>query len=245
MGDIETAVVLVGGQGLRLWPLTEEIPKCMLPIGDKPVIYWVLNWLKSNGIKKAVIGVAYKQEVVREYLRDNTFGLKIEISEHTIEAETGGGFKLAINRFVDDDDFVAMNGDVVTNMNLQGIMRSHLSHRPRPRATIAVSPLICPFGLVQLQDTFIVEFREKPTIPDRLVSSGIYIFNREIFHLLPDQGPIEQLSFPNLSSRGLIRAHRLTLTERWIPVDTIKDIAKAEEELRYWGLLKSKIQLSK
>ncbi|MEM7824408.1 MAG: sugar phosphate nucleotidyltransferase, partial [Candidatus Aenigmatarchaeota archaeon] len=112
--DVKTAVVLVGGAGLRMYPLTENKPKCMIEIAGKPILFWVLNWLKSNGIKNVVVGVAYKKEIVVNYLKNNNFGLNIAISEHSVEGETGEGFRLAIERYVNDENFIAMNGDELT-----------------------------------------------------------------------------------------------------------------------------------
>ena len=93
MKRIETAVILVGGSGLRMRPLTEDMPKCMVPLQGKPLIYWILNWLKSYDYKQVVLGVAYRKEVIINYLKENNQGLKIDISEHTVEGETGEGFR--------------------------------------------------------------------------------------------------------------------------------------------------------
>ncbi len=105
MRKIETAVILVGGAGLRMRPFTEDMPKCMVPIKGKPLIHWTVSWLKSYGFKHLVMGVAYHKEVVIDYLKDNSQGLKIDFSEHTVEGETGEGFRLAISRFVKDRRF--------------------------------------------------------------------------------------------------------------------------------------------
>ncbi len=99
-------------------------------------MYWILSWLKSNGVDHAVFGVAYRKEVIINYLRENPQGMKIDISEHTVEGETGEGFRLAISRFVTDDDFLAMNGDEITNLDLERLEDTHL--KKKGVATIAV-----------------------------------------------------------------------------------------------------------
>ena len=71
MKKIKTAVILVGGSGLRMRPFTEDMPKCMVPLQGKPLVYWILSWLKSNGVDHAVFGVAYRKEVIINYLREN------------------------------------------------------------------------------------------------------------------------------------------------------------------------------
>jgi len=179
---IQTAVILVGGAGLRMHPLTEDMPKCMIPLHGKPLLYWTLTWLKNYDFKTIVLGVAYRKEVVVNYLKENPMGVEVNFSEHTIEGETGEGFRLAIERYVNDGDFLAMNGDEFANLNLQEFAEFHLKHKPV--ATIAVSPMQSPFGILEIDGDNIVGFKEKPILADKLVSIGIYVFNHSIFRLL-------------------------------------------------------------
>src|SRR4030067_1315664 len=123
---IRTAVILVGGAGLRMRPLTEDLPKCMIPILGKPLVYWTLTWLRDSGFKHVVLGVSYLKETVINYVKENPVGIKVDFSEHTQEGETGEGFRLAIKRHVDDENFLAMNGDELTNLNLEKIIDFHL-----------------------------------------------------------------------------------------------------------------------
>jgi len=233
---IKTAVVLVGGAGLRMDHMTEDKPKAMIEVGRKPVIYWVLNWLKSHGIENVVLGVAYKKDVIIDYIKkNNSFGLNIKFSEHTLEGETGEGFRLAIERHVDDENFIAMNGDELTNLDLSKLIDSHLKNKQF--ATIAVSPLKSPFGIVELWEDSIIGFREKPIITDKFVSAGIYVFNKKIKNFLPEKGSIEKTTFPLLAEKGLIKSHKLSSNDRWTTVNTIKDIIRAEEELKLMGFI--------
>ena len=80
--EIRTAVILVGGAGLRLRPITNDLPKCMIPLHGKPLIYWTLTWLKESGFEHAVLGVSYLKEKVIQYVRENEkiFGLKVDFS---------------------------------------------------------------------------------------------------------------------------------------------------------------------
>jgi NDP-sugar pyrophosphorylase family protein len=152
-------------------PLTEDMPKCMVPLQGKPLIYWILNWLKSYGFKHVVLGVAYRKEVIIKYLQENDQGLRIDFSEHTVEGETGEGFRLAITRFVKDEDFLAMNGDEITNRNLERLEEAHLKNKPV--ATIAVYPMRSPFGILELEGDDIVGFHEKVLLENTLVSIGV------------------------------------------------------------------------
>ena len=225
---IETAVILVGGSGLRMRPFTEDMPKCMIPLQGKPLIYWILSWLKSYGFKHVVMGVAYRKELVIDYLRANPQGLKIDFSEHTVEGETGEGFKLAINRFVKDENFLAMNGDEITNLNLERLEETHLKNKPV--ATIAVAPMRSPFGILELEGDKIVGFKEKTLLENTLVSIGVYVFNRQILSYLPTTGSIEKIVFPELARKRLLTACRLTPSEVWLTINSVKDLSVAEKE---------------
>ncbi len=225
---IRTAVVLVGGSGLRCRPLTEDLPKSMIPLHGKPLIHWTLTWLRDFGFEHVVLGVSYLKEVIIEYLRENPVGIKIDFSEHTQAGETGEGFRLAIKRHVPDENFLAMNGDELTNMNLERFVDFHLAQKGV--ATIAVSPMQSPYAVLEIKGNDIVGFLEKPVLDDTLVSAGIYIFNHGICDYLPEIGKIEKTAFPQLAEKGLLKAYRIGKKERWITVNTVKDLSTAEKE---------------
>ena len=228
MKKIQTAVILVGGSGLRMRPFTNDMPKCMIPLQGKPLVYWIISWLKSYGFKHVVMGVAYRKEVVINYLKENPQGLKIDFSEHTVEGETGEGFRLAISRFVKDNDFLAMNGDEITNLNLERFEETHLKHDPV--ATIAVAPMRSPFGILELEGDDIVGFKEKALMENMPVSIGVYIFNRKILDYLPTTGSIERDVFPVLAQKRLLKACQLKPDELWLTINSVKDLSVAEKE---------------
>lgn len=209
-------------------PLTEDMPKCMVPLQGKPLIYWILNWLKSYGFKHVVLGVAYRKEVIINYLKENNQGLKIDFSEHTVEGETGEGFRLAISRFVNDEDFLAMNGDELTNLNIERLEEMHLKNKPV--ATIAVSPMRSPFGILEIIGDDIVDFHEKVLLENTLVSIGVYIFNRQILGYIPTTGSIERTVFPVLAKKRLLKAFRLKPDESWLTINSVKELSVAEKE---------------
>jgi NDP-sugar pyrophosphorylase family protein len=200
----------------------------MVPLCGKPLIYWTLTWLRDYGIEHAVLGVSYHKEAVINYVNSNPLGLKVDFSEHTQEGETGEGFRLAIKRHVEDENFVAMNGDELTNLNLEKLVDFHLSQKGL--ATVAVSPMQSPFAVLEINGNNITGFREKPLLEDTLVSSGIYVFNHEICKYLPVTGSIEKITFPLLAKEKLLKAYRLNSNERWLTVNCVKDLSIAEKE---------------
>ena len=236
MRKIGTAVILVGGAGLRMRPFTEDMPKCMVPIKEKPLIHWTVSWLKSYGFKHLVMGVAYRKEVVIDYLKNNSQGLKIDFSEHTVEGETGEGFRLAISRFVKDDDFLAMNGDEVTNLDLERLEESHLKNKSV--ATVSVAPMRSPFGILELEGDEVVSFKEKPLVENMFVSIGVYIFNQKILSYIPENGSIEKTVFPLLVKKKALKACRLKPEELWLTINSVKELSVAEREFAKLGRVK-------
>ncbi len=237
--DINTAVVLAGGEGLRLRPLTDQRPKAMIPLAGKPIIGWIIEWLLRNGIARIVVGVAYKKEIVTEYLSSLSLGVEVKISEHTVEGGTGEGFRLAIQRHVNDNAFLAMNGDEITNIPISEFAEFHF--RNGGLATIAVSHLRSPFGVVEITGNKIIGFREK-AILDAYVSAGVYIFNREIIQFLPVKGNIETDTFPVLAQDGKLRAYRHK--GFWGTINTLKDLREIEMNLMSGGLFNQQNQRS-
>lgn len=225
---IQEGVILVGGAGLRMLPLTEDMPKAMIKLRGKPILYWTLNWLKKYGFKHVVLGVAYRKEVIINYIKNNPFALNIDFSVHTVEGGTGEGFRLAIERYVHDENFLAMNGDELTNLNLNKLVNFHMEHRPA--ATIVVSPMRSPYGIVEIRGNDIVGFKEKPILKDKFVSTGIYTFSYEILDYLPRKGALEKITFPSLAEKERLKAYKLGENERWLTINSCKDLSLAEEE---------------
>jgi NDP-sugar pyrophosphorylase family protein len=233
MKEVETAVILVGGAGLRMRPFTDDMPKCMIPLQGKPLIHWTISWLKSYGFKHIVFGVAYRKEVVMKYLKENPQGLKIDFSEHTVEGETGEGFRLAISRFVKDDDFLAMNGDEITSLDLERLEVLHLKNKAV--ATVAVASMRSPFGVLILEGDDIVGFKEKTLLENMPISVGVYIFNRKILSYIPETGSIERTVFPVLAQKRLLKACWLKPNEVWLTINSVKDLSVAETEFAKLG----------
>lgn len=235
----ETAVIIAGGEGSRLKPLSNNKPKAMVVVNGRPMLYWTLRWLKHHGVKKVVLGVAYKKEKIISYLKANkNFGLDVQFSVHTLEGGTAQGFKLAISRFVTDENFIAMNCDEVTNLHLPNLVRVH--QQKKPLVTMALAPFYCRFSVVDAKaDGFINGFKYGHMLPDVPVSIGIYAFSRAILKHIPDTGSIEHAVFTPLAKKHKIACYRLKPEEQWISVNDIKNVREVEENPQLLELKKS------
>lgn len=227
---IDTAVVLAGGKGIRLRPLTNNIPKPMIKLLGKPILQWIIEWLTNNGISNIIVGVAYKKEAVMNYFKDGSeFNCRIKYSIHSVEGETGEGFRLAISRYVNDDIFIAMNGDEISNFNITELINYHKKNKPI--ATIATTNPRSNMGVIKIdKNGKILSFEEKPILSNILVSIGIYVFNRKIIDYLPLKGLIEKTTFPLLVKQKLLRA--FPINGDWLTINTMKDLKFVENLLK-------------
>jgi len=231
--SVDTAIVLAGGVGLRLRPLTNHKPKAMVEVAGRPLLDWVLTWLRNNHIRSVVIGVAYRNQSIIDHFGDgSSHGLEIQYSKHTVEGGTAEGFRLAIERYVDDATFVALNGDEITNVKLQALAEFHKTRKAM--ATIALAPLPSPFGVVELDGTNVVAFHEKPVIESVYVNVGVYVFQHEMIDYLPLKGDIERTAFPRLASERKLAAYKHD--GFWMTINTVKDLTEVEPRLVAAGL---------
>jgi NDP-sugar pyrophosphorylase family protein len=200
----------------------------MIVAAGKPLLEWVLKWLGRNQVRNIVIGVAYKKEKIIDYFGDGErFGVTISYSNHTVEGGTAQGFRLAIEKHVNDDIFVAMNGDELVDLNVSDLAEFHSSNGGI--ATIAVGPLRSPYGVIQLEGADVIGFQEKPILRSHYVSIGTYIFSREVLDYLPEEGDVERTTFPRLASVRKLKAY--VHNGFWATVNTIKDLEDVEHQL--------------
>jgi NDP-sugar pyrophosphorylase family protein len=225
---MKEVVILAGGKGERLRPLTEDRPKAMVEIMGSPILAYQLKWLCSYGIKRVVISCGYLHEVIEDFFGDGSkWGLEIE---YVIEREAlgrGGGLKQGLSKLGSGTGPVlALNGDLVTNLNLQDLERFHKKHNPL--ATIVTVPLKSPYGIVEFGDDInVCGFAEKPVLP-YFINSGIYVLSRDIKDHLPDRGDHEELTFPKLSSERRLIGFKTDAF--WRTVDTVKDVGELRAE---------------
>jgi len=227
---LDTAVILAGGAATRLRPISNTVPKALVHIAGKPLLQWMIEWLHSNNVKNIVIGVAHLKEQIVDYFGDGSkFGVNLTYSVHTVEGGTGQGFLFAINKYVERENFFAMNGDQITDLNLSGLSSFHLQHGKL--ATIVVSNPTCVFGHVMMDgEGNVVGFQEKPRCRFAFCNSGIYAFKRSIVRYLPNNGNVETATFPLLTRIEQVKT--FPFTGLFLTINNIKDICDAETVLK-------------
>jgi mannose-1-phosphate guanylyltransferase len=220
------AVILAGGFGKRLKPLTDERPKPMIEVLNIPIIEWQVKWLEKFGVKEFVMCVGYMRDQILGHIGDGSrFGVKVEYSVEEEPLGTGGALRNARDLLSGHDSFFMLNGDVLTELDPTRLQVSG-SH------TIALVSLRSPFGVVELDtDSKVRGFVEKPEIPDKWINAGVYHFTQEVFRHLPENGNIEVTALPALAKEGKLQAVKYR-NVFWRSIDSHKDIEEAAKEMQ-------------
>jgi mannose-1-phosphate guanylyltransferase len=202
------AVILVGGEGTRLRPLTSTVPKPVVPLVDRPFIVYMLEWLRGHGVQDVILSCGFLATSVRNVLGDGSqLGLRIRFVEEPEPRGTAGALKYAEELL--DERFLMLNGDVLTDIDLTAQIAQH--ERTGAVGTLALVPVADPsaYGLVRLEDDGSVrEFVEKPPadqIDTNLISAGAYVLERSVLDLVPagKAVSIEREVWPRLVGAGL------------------------------------------
>ncbi len=220
------AVILVGGEGTRLRPLTSTVPKPLVPLVDRPFIVYMIEWLRAHGIEDVIMSCGFLATSVRNVLGNGSgLGIRLRFVEEPDPRGTAGALKFAESML--DERFLLLNGDVLTDLDLTAQLAQH--ERTGARATLALVPVEDPtaYGLVHLaEDRSVRDFVEKPG-PDHqeggaagvrssagraplesytnLISAGAYVLEREVLELVPGgrNVSIEREVWPRLIGHGL------------------------------------------
>jgi len=178
------AVILAGGLGTRLRPLTNNKPKPMLPIGEKPILEHLVNWTKKNRIKSIVLCVSYLKKSIEDYFENgNSFGVKIEYAISKKPLATAGQLKTA-EEFI-DDDFVCMYGDSIFNFSLKNMIKQHESKKAFITMSLNEYKTNLPYGVIETsKNGRVINWNEKPEIKAN-VNMGCYVMDPKIFNLIP------------------------------------------------------------
>jgi mannose-1-phosphate guanylyltransferase len=203
------ALILAGGEGTRLRPLTSTVPKPVVPLANRPFISFMIDWLRHHGVDDVVLSCGFLAEGVRRVLGDGeSLGVRIRYVEEPTPLGTGGALRFAGDLL--DDRFFMLNGDVLTDIDLSGQLAQH--EQTAARATIALIEVEDPsaYGLVTLNaDLSLREFLEKPSADQNgahLVNAGAYVIEHSVLDEMAEPGTnisIERDVFPTLVGRGL------------------------------------------
>jgi len=215
------AIILAGGRGKRLRPVTDYVPKPLIPLKNIPIIEWQIKYLKKFGISEVIICSGYKTEMIENYLNNKKLGIKVTFSRESKPLGTGGAIKKA-GKKIKDKSFLVINGDTITNIDLKKLIKKENS--------IASIQLRTNFGILQTDENKIIKFIEKKEITDLWMNAGIYHLNKETIKELPHIGDIEKTLFLDYAKKEKLTAVKFT-NSKWYSVDSFKDMEECSLEI--------------
>lgn len=230
------AVVLVGGEGTRLRPLTLTTPKQMLPVVEQPMIERVLGHLAGYGIEEAVLSLGYRPDAfINAYPAGNAAGVRLSYAVEPSPLDTAGAIRFAADHAGIDETFVVVNGDVLTDLDMSALFSFHRSHGSE--ATIALTPVEDPsaFGVVPTDaDGRVEAFIEKPPrdeAPTNLINAGTYVLEPSVLARIPTgrRVSIERETFPALAEARSLYA--IGSDVYWLDTGTPDAYLRAHDDL--------------
>src|SRR4051794_12819086 len=227
------AVILVGGFGTRLRPLTDRTRKDMLPLVDRPLLAFTFEHLRRHGVERAVLSCGYMPTQIREFFGDEWHGLALEYRVEEEPLGTGGAVRFAAEGL--DEPFFAVNGDSLREADLSELARFH--RESGAKATILLTPVDDPsrYGPVRLErDGRVQRFVEKPRpeeIDTNLINAGVYVLEPEVLDLIPPgrSVSIEREVFPRLVEQDA--CYGVSLPGYWLDVGTPESYLEAHRDV--------------
>ncbi len=229
------AVILAGGRGKRLRPVTDYIPKPLVPVLGAPILEWQLRYLEAAGVRRVVVCAGHMAEQVEDYAggRGGRGRARVAVSSEPRPLGTGGALR-SVAHMVEGGSFLALNGDVITDIDL-GRLR-------RVRDSVAAVPLRTSVGVLELGRAeggaggpcLVEGFREKIALPDVFMNAGLYHLSAAALDDMPGRGDVERTLFPRYAESGRLRCVRFA-GAFWHSIDSFKDAEECAEGLRGRG----------
>lgn len=228
LSDNMQAIILAGGKGTRLAPYTTVFPKPLMPIGDMPILEIVIRQLKKHGFTKIVLAVGHLAGLIEAYFGDGSkWGVEITYSREDEPLGTAGPLALIDNL---DENFLVMNGDLLTNIDYSDLMRHHLTSGALSTVSVYTKEVPISLGVLELNGKGnITDYIEKPTLKYK-VSMGIYIFNKNILTHI-ESG--KYLDFPDLIKTLIQNDENVSgymFEGYWMDIGRHEDYSKVLEE---------------
>jgi len=221
-------ILMVGGLGTRLRPLTDNTPKPMLKVGNKPILQTIIEKFAEYGYTNIVLCVNYKSHVIQDFFKDGSeFGVNIEYIFEEQRMGTAGALSLLKNK--PTEPFFVMNGDLLTNVNFEHLDSYHISNNSMGTMCVREYDFQVPYGVVNIKDSKILSIEEKPT-HKFFVSAGIYMLSPEIIDYIPQN---EFYDMPTLFEKLISEEKNIIsfpLREYWLDIGRLEEYKKANEE---------------
>lgn len=225
------AVILAGGKGADMRPLTYEVPKALIPVKGKPVIEYTIETLRDAGVKDIIIAIGHMGDKIKEALgAGQKYGVRISYSEEHEPAGSAGALKLA-QALIHSEPFWVVNGDILADINLQDIIEFHQDKPYIGTVVLTVAKQPKGYGSVQLRGDKILKFIKRASDKEsHLVDAGIYLFDQRIFDHIPKNKPIDlEEAFAPMAKQGNLGGY--LFEGKWFEVSTPENY---EQAIKHW-----------
>ncbi len=222
------AIIMAGGLGTRLRPLTNEVPKPMLHVGAKPILQTIIEQLKSYGFINIILSLNYKGDMIEDYFQDGSnFGVNIKYIKESKRLGTAGAIYIA-KQFLDKSFFV-INGDILTRLNFEEFIKYHMKNKNCITIGTRKHKVHVPYGVVSLRDEKIVSLKEKPSL-DLFVNAGIYCLEPRVIQSIPEDDYFDITELINIYLNNNSNVGSFPITEYWMDIGQIDDYRRANED---------------
>jgi dTDP-glucose pyrophosphorylase/predicted transcriptional regulator len=219
-------ILMVGGLGKRLRPLTQDVPKPMLKIGNKPILETIILNFKKYGFIDIILCVNYKSEIIKEYFNDGSkFGVNIEYIYEDKKMGTTGALSLLQNK--PNEPFFVMNGDLLTNINLEYMMQYHITNNSVATMCVREYDFQVPYGVIEVEDQQIQSIIEKP-IHKFFVNAGIYVLSPQVLEHIPHNTFYDMPTLFNKLVEQKNKVLSFPIHEYWLDIGKISDFEQAQ-----------------
>lgn len=216
------AIILAGGFGTRLKSVISDIPKAMAPIGDKPFLSYLLDYLKSQGVTKIILSVHHLREHIRDYFKSQYNDLEICYAEEEQPLGTGGAIVNALKYGNVKDDIFVINGDTFLKLNYQALRQQHLVNASRMTIALRKISDCSRYGTVEINKNRIIAFKSNSDKLSGYINAGVYLIHPEIF---AGENLAEKFSFEEFIQKNL----QVISPEGFITEDYFIDIGIPED----------------
>jgi len=223
------AVIMAGGAGTRLRPLTEEIPKPMLPVGDKPMMERVVEQLRAAGIQRLNVTTHYRAETITNHFGDGEdFGVEIRYIEERHPMGTAGAIKLVPPS---DEPLLVINGDILTRVDFRAMLDFHREHQAAMTVAVRQHEFHFQYGLIETDEVEITGISEKPVV-QHLINAGIYLLSPETCRSIPNS---QSFDMPDLINQLISDGRRVVgfpIYEYWLDIGQFTDYQQAQADVK-------------
>jgi len=221
------AIVLAGGFGTRLQSVVSEVPKPMAPINEVPFLEYILKYLQNNNVKKVILSVGYKWEIIKEYFGDKFQNIELVYSVEDEPLGTGGAIKKAM-QFVQNQEVYIINGDTFFKINLKSLK---LQNNSKLQLSLKKMYDFDRYGCVEIQEDFVIKFTEKSYQKEGNINGGIYLASKNLFDSfeLEEKFSFEEFMEENIN---ILKITAKIFEDYFIDIGIPDDYRKAQSEIK-------------